>query len=79
MALMDILIPTYLQMLKALSGWLSKAQAQLPDGGAEALLSAGLAPDMFPLSTQVRFACVQAQEGLFRLKGEVFPHRSMFC
>ena len=27
---------------------------------AEALLSARLAPDMFPLATQVRFACVQS-------------------
>jgi len=65
--------PTYVQMLKALSGWLGKAQEQMPDGDAEALLSARLAPDMFPLSTQVRFACVQAQEGVFRLKGETFP------
>lgn len=40
---------------------------------AEVLLSARLAPDMFPLSTQVRFACVQAQEGMFRLRDEEFP------
>jgi uncharacterized protein len=40
---------------------------------ADALLSARLAPDMFPLSTQIRFACVQAQEGLFRLQGRAFP------
>lgn len=73
MALTNILIPTYVQMLNALSAWLGKAQAQLPDGEVEALLSARLAPDMFPLATQIRFACVQAQEGLFRLKGEVFP------
>ena len=73
MAPINLLIPTYLQMLKALSGWLGKAQAQMPDGQADALLSARLSPDMFPLSTQVRFACVQAQEGMFRLKGEAFP------
>ncbi len=73
MALTNFLIPTYVQMLKALSGWLDKAQEQMPGGNAEALLSARLAPDMFPLSTQVRFACVQAQEGVFRLKGEAFP------
>lgn len=41
--------------------------------GAEALLSARLAPDMFPLFTQIRFACVQAQEAVFRLRGEAFP------
>jgi hypothetical protein len=71
--LQDVLVPTYVQMLKALSGWLDKAEAQMPTGGAEALLSAWLAPDMFPLSTQVRFACVQAQEGVFRFGGQAFP------
>jgi hypothetical protein len=73
MAPNNLLISTYVPMLKALSAWLGKAQAQSPAGAAEALLSARLAPDMFPLSTQVRFACVQAQESLFRLKGEAFP------
>lgn len=73
MSLNNLLIPTYEQMLKTLSGWLDKAGEQLPDDRAEALLSARLAPDMFPLSTQIRFACVQAQEGVFRLKGEEFP------
>ncbi|MEH6756695.1 MAG: DUF1993 domain-containing protein [Parasphingorhabdus sp.] len=73
MTLTNVLIPTYVQMLKALSAWLDKAQTQFPDGEAEALLSGRLAPDMFPLSTQIRFACLQAQEGLFRLKGEVLP------
>lgn len=73
MSFTDLLVPTYKQMLSALSGWLGKARAQMPDGRAEALLAARLAPDMFPLSTQVRFACVQAQEGMFRLKGETFP------
>ena len=71
--LLEMLVPTYVQMLKALSGWLAKAEAQMPNGGAEALLSARLAPDMFPLSTQVRFACVQAQEGVFRLRGQALP------
>ena len=51
-----------------LSAWLAKAEAQLPEGHAERLLLARLAPDMFPLATQVRFACVQAQEGVFRLQ-----------
>lgn len=72
-ALTNLLVPTYVQMLKALSGWLNKAQVQMPDDQAQALLSARLAPDMFPLSTQVRFACAQTQEGMFRLKGEAFP------
>jgi uncharacterized protein len=73
MSLTKLLVPTYMQMLRALSGWLKKAQEQLLKADAEALLSARLAPDMFPLSTQVRFACVQAQEAIFRLKGEAFP------
>ncbi|WP_339867706.1 DUF1993 domain-containing protein [Pseudohongiella nitratireducens] len=73
MTLTNLLVPTYTQMLGTLSGWLKKAQEQLPETEAEALLSARLAPDMFPLSTQIRFACVQAQEGIFRLKGEAFP------
>lgn len=73
MSLTNLLIPTYTNMLKALSGWLIKAQEQIPKADAEALLSARLAPNMFPLSTQVRFACVQAQEAIFRLKEEAFP------
>lgn len=56
----DILVPTYVNMLQALSAWLDKAEVQRPDGAAEALLVARLAPDMFPLATQIRFACVQA-------------------
>jgi hypothetical protein len=73
MRLPDILVPTYVQMLGALSAWLAKAEAQMPDGRAETLLVARLAPDMFPLATQIRFACVQAQEGMFRLLGQAFP------
>jgi hypothetical protein len=73
MTLPDILLPTYVQMLGALSAWLAKAEAQKPHGAAETLLVTRLAPDMFPLSTQIRFACVQAQEGMFRLLGQAFP------
>ncbi|RVT42192.1 DUF1993 domain-containing protein [Sphingobium algorifonticola] len=73
MTLSDILIPTYVQMLKALSAWLGKAQERLSADAAQALLTARLAPDMFPLSTQIRFACVQALEGVFRARAEDFP------
>lgn len=73
MTLTQLLVPSYMQMLRTFSGWLSKVQDQLPKAEAEALLSARLAPDMFPLSTQVRFACVQAQEAIFRLRGEALP------
>lgn len=73
MKLQDVLVPTYVQMLGALSAWLDKAAAQKTQGAADALLIARLAPDMFPLGTQIRFACVQAQEGVFRLRGEALP------
>jgi hypothetical protein len=65
------LAPTYRQMLAALATWLRKAQAQ--DADPDALMSERLAPDMFPLSTQVRFACRQAHEGLHRLRRQAFP------
>ncbi|WP_422058191.1 DUF1993 domain-containing protein [Sphingomonas sp.] len=70
MILPDLIVPTYVQMLGALSGWLGKAETQ---GTGDAVMAARLAPDMFPLATQIRFACVQAQEGVHRLRGEAFP------
>ena len=73
MLLSEMLVPTYRQMLGTLSAWLTKAEGALPGGGADALLRARLAPDMFPLATQVVFACRQVAEGMYRLKGEPFP------
>ncbi|MDB5700923.1 MAG: hypothetical protein JWL66_1122 [Sphingomonadales bacterium] len=73
MTLPDLLIPTYVQMLGVLSTWLTKAGAQRSAGDAEALLATRLAPDMFPLATQIRFACRQAQEGVFRIRQHDFP------
>lgn len=75
MSLTQLLVPAYTQMLNALSGWLEKAAAQVPAAEAEALLTQRLAPDMFPLATQVRFACLQAQEATFRLRGQDLPKR----
>ncbi|MFT4028111.1 MAG: DUF1993 domain-containing protein [Novosphingobium sp.] len=75
MSLTNLLVPTHRQMLGALRGWLDKAEAQFGAGEAEALLSARLAPDMFPLATQVRFACVQVIEAAHRLRGLPFPAR----
>jgi len=60
-------------MLGSLSGWLKKAQEQMPEANAQSLLTARLTSDMLPLSTQIRFACVQAQEAILRLKEEPFP------
>ncbi|KRB79805.1 hypothetical protein ASE00_19040 [Sphingomonas sp. Root710] len=73
MSLTSFLVPTYRQMIGTLARWLDKAEAELPAGRAEALLSARLAPDMFPLSTQIRFACVQPWEAVSRLRGEALP------
>jgi hypothetical protein len=72
MTLSDLLLPTYTQMLGTMATWLDKAEAAR-GGEAEALLSARLSPDMFPLATQVRFACRQAQEAVFRLQARDFP------
>lgn len=73
MTLNDTLVPTYLQMLKALSAWLGKAAEQLPTDRAAAIMNARLAPDMFPLFTQVCFTCVQAQEGVSHLRQQSLP------
>lgn len=69
----DMLGATYAQNLAALGKWLRKADTAAGALRADALLAARLAPDMFPLSTQVRFACVQAIEGMCRLRDEEFP------
>lgn len=69
----NLLVPTYIQMLTALSAWLGKAEQQMTEAEAAKLPAARLAPDMFPLATQIRFACVQAQEGMFRIRGEELP------
>jgi hypothetical protein len=69
----DLLVPTYRNMLQTLKGLLDKAEGQLGAEKAEALLSARLAPDMFPLATQIRFSVVQAYDGPRRLRGEEHP------
>ena len=66
----SLLVPTYRNMLRMLLGLLDKAQAQLGAAAAEALLSARLAPDMYPLATQLRFAAMQALDGARYLRGE---------
>lgn len=67
----DHLPKTYSNMLAALSAWLGKAGEHAAD--PDALMAARLAPDMFPLSTQVCFSCLQAYEGVARLRGEAMP------
>jgi len=72
MTLTNLLVPTYRQMLETLAGLLDKAQKHSPDQ-AESLLTARLAEDMLPLAAQVRFAAFQAQEAVFRLRGQPVP------
>jgi hypothetical protein len=62
MTLTGLLVPTYRNMLRMLAGLLDKAEAQLGGDKAQALLSARLAPDMWPLATQLRLAALQAFE-----------------
>lgn len=71
MRITDLLTVTYRNHLGVLGAWLRKADTAV-DGG-DALMAARLADDMFPLATQVRFACVQAIEGMHRLHDRVFP------
>lgn len=72
MNLPDMVLPAFTQMLDALSGQLGKAREQLRNESkpVDGLLSARLAPDMFPLSSQVQFACLQAEEARARLLGD---------
>lgn len=73
MTLKDILVPTFVPMLGALSGWLGKAGQHCEPEQAAQIMQARLAPDMFPLFTQICFACVQAHEAMARLRGQEFP------
>jgi hypothetical protein len=70
-----LLIPTLSNQLQAVSGWLDKAEAFASARGEspDALLALRLAPDMFPLTTQLRFLAFQAQEPVYRLRGEPVP------
>ncbi|RFC64030.1 DUF1993 domain-containing protein [Fulvimarina endophytica] len=72
MTITDLLIPTYRQMLRMLTGLLDKAERQASET-ADDLLSARLRSDMLPLSAQFRFAAFQAQEAVYRLRGEPVP------
>jgi hypothetical protein len=75
MQLTTLLVPTLLNQLRALSGWLDKAEAFAADRGKspDELLSLRLAPDMFPLTTQLRFLSFQAQEPVYRLRNQDVP------
>ena len=69
MTLHDLTIPAYINGLRALSGQLDSALAWGTDNGVGELqfIASRLAPDMFPLATQVRFTCMQAVQAPTRL------------
>ena len=65
----EMTVPAYRNGLRALSAQLDKALAWGADNGVGELqfIAARLAPDMFPLTSQVRFSCQQAIQALTRL------------
>lgn len=71
MDLHALAVPTYVQMLKGLGAQLTKGEAYAVEHGLapDDLIGARLAPDMFPLSTQVRFVCTQSSDLLRHLTG----------
>jgi hypothetical protein len=75
MHLTTLLVPTLSNQLHAVSGWLQKAEAFATERGEspDELLTLRLARDMFPLCTQLRFLSFQAQEPIYRLRGELVP------
>ena len=68
-------IPVFVRMLGNLSALLDKAQAHAEQKKFDpaVLVSARLAPDMFPLSRQVQIACDSAKAGAARLAGIDIP------
>jgi uncharacterized protein len=76
MNLTPLLIRSLSNQLLAVSGWLDKTEAFAAERGEnpDGLLDLRLAPDMFPLATQLRFLAFQAQEPVYRLRGEAVPN-----
>ena len=75
MQLTSLLVPTLSNQLLAVSRWLDKAEGFAAERNEppEGLLALRIAPDMFPLTTQLRFLAFQAQEPIYRLRGEEVP------
>ena len=73
--LYEMTVPAYRNGLRALSAQLDKALAWGTDNGVGELqfVAARLAPDMFPLASQVRFSCQQAIQALTRLGASGAP------
>ena len=75
MNLTELLVPTLTNQLTAVRGWLTKAEGWAAERGEspDGLLARRLAPDMWPLASQVRILAFQAQEPVWRLRGEAVP------
>jgi len=68
-------IDTFVPALRTLAGVLDKGAAHAREKGIdlEALLKERLAPDMFPLSSQIQLACYHAKDGMARATGQEPP------
>lgn len=75
LAIYDACVPTYLRVMRALSGTLGKAAAYAADRGIDpdVLTGARLYPDMWPLAQQVRAVCNHGVRGPARLTGAEPP------
>lgn len=75
MSLTRFFVPSLINQLTAMLAWLDKAEGWARDNGrdAEPLLTIRLAPDMWPLASQLRIAAFQAMEPVYRLRGEPVP------
>ena len=75
MSTYDLTVPAFLQILGALSGLLTKAEAHCKAKNIqpEVLLSARLYPDMFPLTRQIQTVCDFAAKSCARLTGSEVP------
>jgi uncharacterized protein len=68
-------IDTFVPALRTLEAVLDKGVAHARERGAdpEALLKERLAPDMYPLSSQIQLACYHAKDGSARAAGQEPP------
>jgi hypothetical protein len=75
LSLYDASIPSYLNMLRNLSGFLDKAEAHATEGNIalSTLTEASLGHGMFPLARQIQLASDAAKGGAARLAGVEVP------
>ncbi len=69
MTLSKLIIPAFTHQVQAMSAQLDKGVAHAGDEGSS-LLAARLAPDMLPLSSQIKIACGQAVDAVRKLLGQ---------